>query len=196
MLPEQFAYITIFISLIGVPFYVRDIFMGKTKPNFVSWFFWMLAPFIGVFLELKAGAGLSVLPVFLAGFVCVPILVAAAIKRNAYWRITFFDVACGVFSFLSILLWVSTKSTDISIVFAILADLFAALPTIIKSWNFPETETAVVYAPGVINNTIGLLIIRKWTFSQYSFGFYFILVNLTLLILISRKKILKLAISH
>lgn len=189
MLPEQLGYITILISLIGVPFYVRDIFLGKTKPNFVSWFFWMLAPFIGVFLELKAGAGLSVLPVFLAGFVCVPVLIAATVKHNGYWKITSFDVGCGIFSMVSIILWVATRNTDISIIFAILADLFAAIPTIIKSYKFPETETAIMYMPGIINNTIGLLIVHKWIFSQYSFGIYFILVNLTLVFLISRKKI-------
>jgi hypothetical protein len=190
MLPQQFGYVTILIGLIGFPFYVRDIFLGKTKPNLVSWFFWMLAPFIGAFLELKSGAGLSALPVFLAGFVCVPVLLAAAIKNNGYWKLTAFDIGCGVFSFVSIILWILTRSIGISIFFAILADLFAAIPTLLKSWKFPETETAIMYVPGILNNIIGLLIVHIWIFSQYAFGIYFILLNLALVFSILRKKIL------
>ena len=64
MLPEKIIYITVIISLIGYLVMFKDIFRGKTKPNLVSWFLWMLGPFIGVFFQLKAGAGLSVIPVF------------------------------------------------------------------------------------------------------------------------------------
>src|SRR3989338_1897854 len=145
MLPEQFGYLTILISLIGISFYIRDIFLGKTRPNFISWFFWMLAPFIGVFLQLKAGAGLSVLPIFMAGFVCLLVLLAALIKRNAYWKTSIFDIFCGIFSLLALILWVATKNTNISIVFAMLADGSAALPTLVKAWKFPETETVLGY---------------------------------------------------
>ena len=189
MISEQFGYLTIIAGLLGISFYVIDIFRGKTKPNFISWFFWMLAPFIGTFLQLQAGAGLSVLPVFMAGFTPLLVLVVAFIKSNAYWKLSFFDVACGVFSFLAMILWIFTRNTDISIVFAILADALAAVPTLVKSWKFPETETAAGYMPGVFNNIIGLLIIRNWTFSIYSFGIYFIVMNLTLVLFIYRKKI-------
>src|SRR3989338_2197787 len=148
MLPEQFGYLTILISLIGISFYIRDIFLGKTRPNFISWFFWMLAPFIGVFLQLKAGAGLSVLPIFMAGFTPVLVLIASIIKRNGYWKITSFDIVCGVLSIMALMLWILTQNTAISIFFAILADGLAGVPTLIKAWKNPETETALGYVPG------------------------------------------------
>lgn len=188
MLPEQLGYIAILTGLIGASFYIKDIFFGRTKPNFVSWFMWMLAPFVGTFLQIKAGAGLSVLPVFMAGFVPLLVLVAALIKRNAYWGITVFDIGCGALSFFALILWILTKNTDISILFAILADGLAAVPTLVKSWKFPETETALGYLPGILNNTIALLIIDKWDFSIYSFSIYFILINLMIVLSIYRKK--------
>lgn len=189
MLPEQFGYIAILASLTGISFYIKDIFLGKTKPNFISWFFWMLAPFIGVFLQLKAGAGLSVIPIFMAGFVCLLVLIAAVIKRNAFWKLTIFDIACGISSLLALILWVLTQNTDVAIVFAILADGLAGVPTIIKSWKFPETEKGAGYMPGIFNNTVGLLIIRKWTFSIYSFSIFLLAENLIILFCIYRKKI-------
>ena len=110
-------------------------------------------------------------------------------KRNSYWRITTFDILCGVFSFVALILWILTRRTDISILFAILSDALAAVPTLLKSWKFPETETAVGYLPGIINNILGLLIIKNWSFSIYSFGIYFIVLNTILIVFIWRKKI-------
>lgn len=189
MLPREIVYLSILISIPGCFFLVRDILRGKTKPNLVSWFFWTLAPFVGVFLQLEAGAGLSALPVFLAGFVPLIIFLVAISNENSYWKIKTFDIFCGIFSLIALILWILTHKSDISIFFAILSDGLAAVPTLIKSWKFPETETAVGYIPGILNNILGLLIIKNWDFSIYSFGIYFILLNTTLVLFIWRKNI-------
>lgn len=192
MLPEQFGYVAIVTSSLGAAWYIKGIFSGKTKPNFVTWFMWMLAPFIATFLYIKAGGSfIASLPVFMAGFVPLLVLIGATVKGNAYFKITFFDIACGIFSFLALIFWVLTRNTALSVVFAILADGLAAVPTLIKSWNFPETEKGLTYLPGVINNTIGLLIIKNWIFSIYSLNIYFILMNLALVFIIYRKTFLK-----
>jgi hypothetical protein len=190
MLPEKIIYITVIISLIGYLVMFKDIFKGTTKPNLVSWFLWMLGPFIGTFFQLKAGAGLSVLPVFMAGFGPLIVIVFSILKRNSIWKITRLDIFCGILALLALVFYVFTHNLEISILFAILSDGFAAIPTLVKSWNFPETETAAVYWPGVLNNILGLLIIQNWIFSIYSFSIYLILMNLAIVLCIYRKKIL------
>jgi hypothetical protein len=189
MLPEQIVYLSFVVSIFGSYFLIRDILAGRTKPNLVTWFLWALAPLIGTFLQLKAGAGLSVIPVFLAGFFPLIIFILALVKHDGYWKITMFDIFCGIFSVIALVLWILTRNTGVSILFAILADAFAAVPTIIKSWKFPETETALGYLPGTINNILGLLVIKEWTFSIYSFGIYFIVLNTLLMMFIWRSKI-------
>ena len=191
MLPQNIIYITIFFSFIGYFFYLKDILWGKTRPNLVSWFLWALAPFLGVFFQIKAGAGLSVIPVFMAGFGPVLIIAVTLFKKNGYWKISTLDVICGAFSFLALVFYVFTHNLGISILFAILSDGLAAVPTIIKSWKFPETETSTVYMPSIINNTLALLIIQKWIFSIYAFNIYLILVNIIILFCLYRKNIFK-----
>jgi len=191
MLPESIVYITILTTVVGYFFYFKDIFYGKVRPNMVSWFLWMLGPFIGVFFQLKAGAGLSALPVFLAGFGPLIVIIVSVFRKNTFWKITGLDIFCGLLSFLALVCYVSTRNLDISIIFAILADGLAAVPTIIKSWKFPETENAAVYLPGIVNNTLGLLVIKNWIFTIYSFSIYFILVNLVIIFCIYRKRIFK-----
>lgn len=191
MFPEKIVYLSIIFTVTGSFFYIRDILRGKTKPNLVTWFFWGLAPIVGAYLQIKDGAGLSVLPVFLAGFVPLIIFMVALTKREGYWKITKFDILCGTFSFLALVLWVTTHNASLSILFAILSDGLASIPTIMKSWKFPETETSVGYLPGILNNTLGLLVIKNWNFSIYSFSVYFIVLNLALILLIERAKIFR-----
>ena len=191
MLPEDIIYISVLTSLVGYFFYLKDFFYGQTRPNLISWFLWMLAPFIGVFFQVKAGAGLSALPVFLAGFGPLIVIIISIIWRNSIWKITKLDIICGILALLALVFYILTHNLGISVLFAILSDGLAAVPTIIKSWKFPETETAIVYLPGIFNNILGLLIIKNWIFSIYSFSIYFILVNLVIVFCIYRKKIFK-----
>lgn len=189
MLPSYFVYLSIFASSLGISFYVRDIFKKSARPNLVSWFIWMLAPFVGVYLQIKAGAGLSVIPVFMAGFVCVPVLLASLIKRNGYFKIGLLDISCGILSLFALVLYIITRNTNISILFAILADGLAAVPTLSKSWKFPESESYTGYIAGIFNNVLALLIIKDWSFSIYSFSLYIIFINTAIIFAIYRKKI-------
>lgn len=189
MLPQNIIYITILISLAGYFFYFKDIFYGKTRPNLVSWFLWMLAPFIGISFQIKAGAGLSVLPVFMAGFGPLLVIIVSLFRRNSIWKITKLDIVCGILAFLALVLYVFTHNLGISVLFAILSDGLAFIPTYLKAWKFPETETATIYFASIFNNTLALLIIKNWIFAIYSFNAYLIIANIFLVIILYRKKL-------
>ncbi len=189
MLPSYIIFLAIPVILAGYFFYFKDIFYGQTRPNIVSWFLWMLGPLIGVFFQLKAGAGLSVIPVFSAGFGPFVVVVVLFFKRNFIWKITTFDVICGIFSILALVLYALTHNLAISVLFAILSDLFAFIPTYIKGWKFPETETGILYFASAFNNILALLIIKNWIFPIYSFSVYLLLANLVFLIILYRKRV-------
>ena len=195
MLPEKIIFVGVAVNLIAEIYYLRGILKGNAKPNLVSWIMWMLAPFIGVFFQLKAGAGLSVLPVFMAGFGPFLVIVFSLWIKNGYWKIKAFDLTCGAFSLMALILYVITHNLGISILFAILSDGLAAVPTLIKSWKFPETEEANIYLGGLFSNILGLFIIKNWIFSIYSFSIYFIIINIAIVFCIYRKKIFRKAIS-
>ncbi len=191
MLPSNIIYLAVVASLVAYIFYFKNIFYGQTKPNLISWFLWMLAPFIGVFFQIKAGGGLSVLPVFLAGFGPFLVIIVSLCRKNSYWKIVRLDIICGIFAILSLVFYVLTHNLGISILFAILSDGLAAIPTLVKTWNFPETETSTVYLAGIFGNILGLLIIKDWIFSIYSFNIYFVLINLAIVFCIYRQRIFR-----
>jgi hypothetical protein len=200
MIPDYFAYLTILFSIAGSFFYIKDILYGKTRPNIVSWVFWAIAPLIGTYIGYKSGISIPLLlSTFMAGFSPLLVIVASFFNKKSYWKITRFDIWCGVLSFVSIIIWVTTKNGMLSLTFAILADLFASIPTIIKSWEHSETEIAINYSLGILNQLITFLIMKTFSFQSFSFPIYFVLVNLIIVLGIKKKffnKLLAGNISH
>lgn len=188
MLPEKIIFIGVGINLLCSLWYIRTIFRGNTKPNLISWFIWMLAPMIGTFLTLKAGAGLAAFGIFMAGFGPLLVIIFSIFKKNSFWRIKTFDIICGIFSILALIIYFKTKNISLAILFVILADLLAYLPTYLKTWQKPESENFSAYLGGIINNTLALLIITNWSFSIYAFSIYLISANILQIIFIFRKK--------
>lgn len=191
MFPEQIAYIGVLISLILTFFYIKTIIYGKTRPSLISWSIWALAPLIAVFLQIKAGAGLSFLSSFMSGFGPLLVVIFALIYKKGFWKITTFDIVCGVLALLALVIYIITNKLGISILFAILSDGLAAIPTIRKSWKFPESESPISYISGIISNTLALLVIDIWKFSIYSFSIYLITINIIIIFSIYHKKIFR-----
>ncbi len=191
MIPDYFLYFGFVFYAIGYYFYIRDMFRGETKPNLVSWVLWMLPAIIGAYFEFKAGAGLSALPVLVGGLGPVMIVLICIFRRVGYWQINTFDLICGGISIFALILYIATHNLAISITFAILSDLLAFVPTFRKTWTNPESETGLMYIASMTSNIVGLLIIKNWIFSIYSFGGYLVLGNLLEVIFIYRRKIFK-----
>ena len=190
MIPEYFAYVCILFSLFGTFYYIRDIFRGKVKPNRVSWVFWAIAPLVGVYIGYKSGISIPLLvSTFMAGFTPLLVLIATFFNKNSYWKTTKFDISCGVLSFLAIIIWITTKNGALSITFAILADLFASIPTIIKSWKYSETENIAPFSFGTLNQIITFLIVTNFSFLSMAFPIYFVLTNLAIILGIKRKNL-------
>ena len=194
MLPGYIAYLVIPINIVAYFFYFKGILGGKVKPNLVSWSIWTIAPLLAFFFQIKAGAGLSSLPVFMAGFCPLLVIILAIVKRNSYWKLTALDIYCGALALIALLLYITTQNLSISILFAILSDGLAAVPTIVKTWKFPDTESPGPYIAGLSGNVLGLLIIDNWIFTIYSFGLYNILINVCLILPIYRERLSSLAI--
>lgn len=187
MINENFIFLGFAIGLAGGASYIVDVVKGKVKPNRVSWFLWAIAPFIAFAAQVKQGVGLESVLAFSAGFIPLLTFLATFINKKSIWKLTKFDFICGGLSLLGIFFWLITKNPNVAILFAILADTLASLPTIIKSWKEPETENYWVFLAYGINAGIALLIIKTWSFASASFSIYILLICILLTALIKFK---------
>jgi hypothetical protein len=184
---EYVVFIAAFASLLGALTYIYSMFRGQTKPNRVTWFMWSVAPFVATAAAVSDGVGWAVLPVFMSGFSPFLIFTASFFSKKAYWKHTAFDHVCGVLSGLALLLWFITNNPNVAIVFAIISDALAAVPTLLKGWRNPETESAWPYIIGTFTPLTSFLVATTWSFSEIAFPIYLVATNALLFLSIAKK---------
>jgi hypothetical protein len=188
MIPEYFAVIGAVIASLGGLYYLYETIRGRTKPNRVTWILWGLFPMIVFIAQRVQGVeGLS-WPSFAAGFTPFLIFTASFFNKKAYWKTKPRDYLLMVAGFTGIILWAITDNPNLAIVFALLADLFAGIPTIIKCYTDPATESWVAYAIGAFGFALGVLSIQIYNFQNAAFIVYLFIVNGLMAVLASRKK--------
>ena len=176
------------VQLIGIYAYIRDTLRGKTKPNKVSWLMWSIAPLIATVAAILKGVTWAVLPVFMSGFAPLLVFIVSFVNKESYWKLEVFDYICGALSLLALILWGITKEPIVAIIFAIASDGAASVPTLIKAWRHPETETASAYITGLINSLTSFGAIRLIIFSELAFPIYLAIVNSMLIFSVYKKK--------
>jgi hypothetical protein len=137
----------------------------------------------------SSGVRWAALPVFMAGFGPLIVFIIFFVNKNAYWQLKKIDYLCGLFSVFALALWAITKDPVIAIIFSILSDGFASLPTIIKAWKHPETETGLAYLVGLFSALTSFTAIKFWVFPEYGFALYLSIVSIILSFAIYRKKL-------
>lgn len=129
------------IMFISCVYNAIQIFKGKTKPNLVSYVIWGLSPLIAFFASLSEGLTWSYLPTFMAGAGSVILFVCALLKKGSFFELKRYDILCGVVSVITLGIWYITKNPMIAIGLSIISDIMACMPTMIKTWKHPETES-------------------------------------------------------
>jgi hypothetical protein len=187
MLDPHFVILGAAFNLVGSISYLVDTIKGTTRPNRISWALWSLAPLIAFGAELSEGVGLSSLMTFMTGFGPLLIFTASFINRKSVWKLTRFDVTCGILSLIGLSLWAITRRGDVAIVFSIAADALAAIPTIVKSYKEPESENWIGFFFSAISAVITLFTIKVWTFANVGFPIYILIICIVFTLLIRFK---------
>ena len=187
MLHPNFVILGAVFSFLGVLSYLRSTLKGTTKPNRVTWSLWAIAPLIAFAAELDKGVGIQSLMTFMVGFNPVLVVLVSLKNKKSEWKLGTLDYIMGALSLIGIALWLYLGEGNYAIFFAIVADGLAAVPTLIKSFKFPETENYLGYMGGLSAAFITLLTINVWEFAHYAFPVYILLVNSLLVSLIKFK---------
>jgi hypothetical protein len=134
--------------------------------------------------QIQEGVGLRSLMTCIVGFNPLLIFIASFVNKQAVWKLTSFDFACGGCSLAGLVLWLASGHSNIAIVLSIVADGLAALPTIVKSYSHPDSESWLNFFAAGIGSAITLLTIKTWSFATYGFPLYLLLICMILTLLI------------
>jgi len=179
------------LAVYGIGTYLKNTITGRVKPNKVSWLMWSVAPLIATFAALSKGVTWAVLPVFMSGFVSFLTFLASFVNPKAYWKLNKNDYICGLLSILALVLWGITSDANIAIIFSILSDLAATLPTITKAWKHPKSESGSAFIGGFLNALSTFFVVKSLAFTEIGFVSYNVLINLVILYSIYNRKLRK-----
>lgn len=169
-------------------FYIVSILRGESKPEKETW--WVLS-IVGICIALSyfySGArstmwiplGESVGPLIIA-LLSIKYGEVESVKVEKF---SLLGVLCGS------LLWVLFKSPTVALVSFVSIDFLGILPTIHKSYYEPHTENFISWFLAFIACIINLFAIETLSFSLFIYPVYALLVNLTIVIFISKRKVL------
>lgn len=177
------------VSLWGAFSYIKDTIKGNTKPNRVSRLMRSIAPLIATAAALSDGIHRAVLPVFMSWFGPLLIFIASFANKKSYRKLGKFDYICGVSSALALLLRRITKNPSIAIVFAIVSDALAAIPTLIKWLTHPQTESVAAFFGWLFSASTSFFALRTFGFTELAFPIYLVITDILLISSISIGKI-------
>ena len=180
MINQNFTYLGVIIASLGSVSYLVYTLRGKVKPNKITYLLWSVAPIIAFIAETQQGVGIQSLLTFVIGFLPLLIFIASFFNKKSKWKVTNFDILCGALSILGLIFWVITQVGNVAITFSIIADGLAGLPTIIKSYNYPETESGWIYFTGSISAAITILTLKEFSYAALAFPLYYFVMSLVI----------------
>lgn len=193
MIPSWFIFVGGLISFFGGLSYLIDTLKGKTQPNRVTWVLWGIAPAIAFFAQMSKGVGLSSLLTFVVGFDPLLVFIASFLNKKSTWKLGVFDYGCGLLAIVALAMWQLTQEPNVALFFSILADLFAGIPTLVKSYTHPHSESPMIYVTGIISSSLTLLAIPEWSFQYFGFPLHIFILNTALALVIVLRRRVKVA---
>jgi len=170
MLPGWIVYVAALISFAGVVPYLRSTLSGETLPHRVTWVLWMFIPLVTFAVQRHVGVGIQSVMTLAFAIGPLMILIASFVARRGSWAITRFDWICAAMSVAGLVFYVVTRRGNLAIGVLVTADLFAAVPTVRKSFSAPESENWTVFIAGLVSAVLTLLTVTDWNFATVAFS--------------------------
>lgn len=164
--------------LSGIP-YILSILRHETKPNAVSWILWTALQLIAIAAQISAGTSWSVILV-IAATVNTSVVSILALSGYGYEEYGWLDYTCAASAVVAIILWQLTGEPALAILLAILADMLAATPTVIKTYRDPYSENLTGWAIITVASMCGVASTSLYNLANLAYPVYLLLIDGTL----------------
>lgn len=176
---------SIFVLIGGIP-YLKDIYQKKAHPHVLSWIGWAFITASGAFAMLAEGSTWAVAILFANTFLCLAIAAYSIIKKVGVWSTTKMDFVFFGIGILGLILWQTLDLPVIALIFAIIADLSFGIPTIIKAYQNPLSESYFVWLTATLSGLLSLFAVKNFSFSEVAYPLYLFIYDGIVLLLVLR----------
>lgn len=179
-----FGVISALAVLAGFIPYFIDIRRGKTHPHILSWTGWGFVTAIGSVAMISEGFTWGVSIVAANSVSCFSVAIYSLVKKVGVFKTSAFDYLFFILGIIGIILWQIYENPDIAISFAILADLSFGIPTIIKVWKDPKSETLFPWVFFALAGITGLVAVSYVSYTEVAYPIYLAVFDSSVALLI------------
>jgi len=186
---ELFLSISTIVAFISPIIGIYSIVNGDFKPQRMTRFliFLLSLLFVGTLFAQGDRNGIYIAGAQLIGGFIIFIL---SIQKGigGYGKL---DIVVFCLTIVSLVVWRTTQNPTLGLLMSIFTDLIAFSPTIIKTWNMPDTEEWKFYMSDVIASFFSILSIAIYSMENLAFPVYIFCINTIIVAMIlGRKKYL------
>ena len=175
----MFSEINIFFGILSAVFvffgfvpYVLDIKNKKVRPHILSWVGWGFVTGLGAWAMLSEGFTWGFAIVAANSIDCFAIAIYSNFKKVGVWKSSGYDYWLFILGSIGLILWQISSNPDLAIVFVILADLSFGIPTLIKVYKKPYSETIFPWTMAVLAGLSSLIAISYISFTEVAYPVY------------------------
>ena len=182
---EILVFIAVIMSIVGNIPYLIDVIKKRIKPHPYTWFIWSIVSAVTFFGALVKGGGIGTIPTAFAEIFTIIIFLFSL--QYGFRNINKIDNYFLAFSLIGLIPWIITKDPTISVITVVSIDVIAFIPTLIKTYKYPETETSILYSMNVTRHILTLMTLRTHNIATSLHSIMMIITNITMTSFILRK---------
>lgn len=173
---ETFLSLSIIVGFISPLIGISSVIWGEFRPQRMTrlLIFLLSLLFVGTLLAQGDRNGIYIAVAQLFG--SLVILLLSIRKGIGGWNTL--DKVVLLLTLLSLLVWKTTDNALLGLVMSAVTDFIGFVPTIVKTWHYPETEEWKFYLSDVISSGLSLLSLTSYTLATTTFPAYILFINL------------------
>lgn len=178
-------------SSIGYFFYLKDMFLGTSKPHLFTWLIWAITWF--TWFGIQALNGWWYWSLIMLYFAVIPSIIVVYALFKWEKNIENIDYLFLSIAAISLIFWLVLEAPLVSILLLLSIDIMAYLPTVRKSFMQPFDETLSLFGLVNIWYIASIITFDEKIFLNYSYPAALIFINTLFIgyILIRRKRLSK-----
>jgi hypothetical protein len=167
-----------------VPYFI-DILRGRTKPQRATWIIWTILGVL-ILLSYKSVGAQNTIWVAIAGALCPAVILVLSIWRGVGGS-SKLDIAGLVGAAIGITAWWLTTSPFVGLVMFMLTDQVASVPTMVKLWHEPESESLPAWLLWLLSSIFQLFALEGWDLQVSIYPLSYLVGQIVIVALILRK---------
>ena len=181
---EIFGTLSALAILIGAGPYLKDIYLRKVQPHVLSWLGWAFITGLGASAMYAEGSTWLALIVAANTVTCLSIALFSIARKVGVFQTSKWDWIFFGLGIFGLVLWLTLDMPILALICAIFADFCFGVPTVIKTYKKPSSETPFAWIMATTSGFLSLFAIQMFTFTEVAYPLYLFLFDSLVLLLV------------